>query len=133
MPEVTFTRATLETMTLEELQGLEYDLRLQIQERGDRAFLSEATEDTIIGFGSALVFIWGVCVCYALAMSMRGFGSVVLSLLFSFGGGAALAIAVNRFAAEPLRKGMRFLVRRREYIFYGALVLVYVLSRLSAK
>jgi hypothetical protein len=130
---VVFARATLETMTLEELQGLEYDLRLQIQERDDRAFLSEETEDKIIGFGSFIVFCLASSVCYTIAMSMRGFGSVVLSLLFTFAGGVVAAGAANRYCAEPLRNVMRFFVRRREYIFYGALVLVYTLGRLSAK
>lgn len=132
-PPVVFTRQLLESMTLEELQGLERDMQLQVQERGDRAFMSEETEEKIIGFGTFIVFCLASYVCYAIAMSMRGFGSVTLSLIFTFGGGALAAGVVSQLLTEPLRKVMRFFVRHREYIFYGALILAFSVTRLTAK
>ncbi len=132
MSEVEFTREFLSQMSLEELQGLEADMRLQVQERGDRAFMSEETEDGIIGFGGFAVFVLGSYVCYLFAMPIRGFGSVLFSLIFTFGGGAVLSALAVKFAAHSVRSTTRFFVRHRDYLWYAVLIIGYTMTRLSS-
>lgn len=130
---VTFTRQMLQEMSLEELQGLEKDLALQVRERGDRAFFSEESEENVINIGVAAVAIVSFFFLYSVAMSFRGFGSIVATLLFMFVGSAVIAGLAAKYCSEPLRQAIRFLVRNREYIWYGFLVFGYIVTNLSAK